>query len=85
MSVEHAKRFVDLIDSDPALQESIKTAGGDLVGLAAQRSCIVTLEELHDELRLRWGIENLDAIFGRQSQTGHWIKQSQTAHGPSEP
>lgn len=60
MSAEHAKRFVDLIDSDPQLQEEVKKTQGNLIDLATQRGFAVTQEELHDELRTRWGIENLE-------------------------
>ncbi|HSS50075.1 MAG TPA: Nif11-like leader peptide family natural product precursor [Thermoanaerobaculia bacterium] len=57
MSAEHAKKFADLLDSDPQLKEGVKKTQGNLVDLAAQKGFIVTQEELHEELRARWGID----------------------------
>lgn len=57
MSAEDAKKFIDLINSDPRLQEEVKKNQGNLLDLAAQSGFTVTQEELHEELRARWGIE----------------------------
>jgi predicted ribosomally synthesized peptide with nif11-like leader len=57
MSAEHARKFIDLIDSEPQLQEEVKKNQGNLVDLAAQRGFRITQEELHEELHARWGID----------------------------
>lgn len=58
MSAEDAKKFVDFVSSDPQLQEEVKKAQGNLVVLAAQQGFIITEEELHEELRARWGMDD---------------------------
>lgn len=69
MSAEDAKKFVDLINSDPQLQEEVKENRGNLTNLAAQRGFTFTQAELHDELRARWGIDKLeDSSIGIQTQ-----------------
>ncbi len=57
MSAEDAKKFVDLVSSDPQWQEEVRKAQGKLVDLAARQGFIITEEELHEELRARWGID----------------------------
>jgi predicted ribosomally synthesized peptide with nif11-like leader len=60
MSAEEAKKFVDHVNSDPQLQEEVKNYQGNLVGLAAQNGYSITQEELQDELRARWGSDQLE-------------------------
>ena len=57
MSAQDAKKFIDLVNTDPQLQEEVKKAKGVMVDLAAQHGLTVTPDELHDELRDRWGVQ----------------------------
>lgn len=57
MSAEDAKKFIDLVNSSPELQERVTQIKGAMVDLAAQQGLTVTAEELHDELRDRWEID----------------------------
>lgn len=57
MSAEDAKKFIDLVNSTPQLQEEVTKIKGAMVDLAAKQGLTVTAEELHDELRDRWEID----------------------------
>ena len=80
MSAEDARKFVELVDSDSQLQEAVKTNQGNLADLAAQRGFNISQEELHDELRARWGIGRLgdDSPSGQCNTTGNTEVQCNT-------
>jgi predicted ribosomally synthesized peptide with nif11-like leader len=71
MSAENAKKFIDLVSSDPQLQKEVTQHHGNLMQLAAQKGFIVTEEELHVELRARWGIDSIEENTFIQSHTDH--------------
>ena len=57
MSAQDAKKLIDLISSDPELQEEVRKVHGNMLNLAAQKGLQVSKKELNDELHARWGIE----------------------------
>lgn len=71
MSAEHAKKFVDLVESDPQLQEELKNYEGKWIDVAARRGLSVTREEMHEALRARWGVQKtLDFPFPYTGNNG---------------
>ncbi len=56
MATGDVRRFLDQVDSNPALQETLMQAQGQFVQAGKDRGFDFTAEDLHDELRQRWGI-----------------------------
>lgn len=57
MSAADAKKFIDMVNQDPALQQQVQQVKGALVDLAQKNGLSLTTEELHDELRGRWEVD----------------------------
>jgi hypothetical protein len=56
MSVEEAKKFVDLVDKEPALQQKFREGWANIEKLASDNGLHVSRADLQQHLRERWGI-----------------------------
>lgn len=56
MASSDAKKFIDAINNDPALQAKVQAAQGQMVDVAKEAGFDVSHDELHDELRQRWDV-----------------------------
>jgi hypothetical protein len=56
MSLEDAKKFTDLLQSDPSVQSQYQNKWDGILDLAKQHGLNVSRQELQQHLRQRWGI-----------------------------
>jgi predicted ribosomally synthesized peptide with nif11-like leader len=56
MSVEDAKKFVDLAGSDPEIQKKFREGFHKVQNLAKEKGLNVSREDLQQHLRDRWGV-----------------------------
>ena len=57
MAADDAKRFLDHVDRDSALQAKMKEAHASFVQVAKDNGYDVSQADLHEQMRERWGIE----------------------------
>ena len=56
MAVADVRGFLDRVNRDPELQAKLEAGGGGFVEIGLQQGYRFTKEELHAELRARWGV-----------------------------
>ena len=56
MAAEDAKKFLDHVSQNPDVQAKVQDARAHLVNLGQEHGYDFSQEDLHDELRRRWGV-----------------------------